>query len=113
MQVRCYDSPSACGYYRGGHCALFDELCTDMLTEERRRELGLKVRCYLDPASCKDYREDGGLAAIPQSASQTAPFAQGSLEKSGYCKRFCRRCSDVHAPGIWEDGQDECEEDEP
>lgn len=80
MQVRCNTSPSACGYYRGGHCGLFDEACADMHPEGL--QTGLEIRCYLDPASCRDYREDG------------------------FCVRHCCDCAKVHVPGIWEDGQD-------
>lgn len=82
FRPRCYTTPSECGYYRGGHCVLFGGACMDTLSGERRKGIGLKVRCYLDQSACKDYREDG------------------------FCVRHCCDCAKVHEPGIWEDGQD-------
>lgn len=66
---------------------------------------GLEIRCYLDPASCRDYREDGGQDGNPSAPSGHLPLHKGGLGR-GYCVRHCRRCSDVHEPGVWEDGQD-------
>lgn len=88
MLLRCDARPSECGYYRGGHCVLFDRACVDMLSDECKLGLGLTVKCYLDASTCKDIREDG------------------------FCARHCCDCAAVHEPGIWEDGQDEREEDE-